>query len=199
MTIIVQSPTSVTVDGSNYGPVCDTITNNRHLASDVQISLEAWHAQLIADHAAALKAQADGHAVAVQAIRDEQAAKDAAQAKAAADAQAAQQAAQAAQQAQVEAANAQTAQANAVVQALRDELSPPGTFSRLQFRDKFTAEEWATIRAGCATDENLARFYETWLAADYINPADPMTIAGLGYLASVSLLTPERMASILSQ
>jgi len=40
--IIVQSPTVVLVDGQNYGKVADTIANNKQLASDIQIALEAW-------------------------------------------------------------------------------------------------------------------------------------------------------------
>ena len=41
-TIIIQSPTAVFVDGENYGKVADTIANNKQLASDIQIALEAW-------------------------------------------------------------------------------------------------------------------------------------------------------------
>ena len=40
--IIIQSPTVVLVDGENYGKVCDTIANNKQLASDIQIALELW-------------------------------------------------------------------------------------------------------------------------------------------------------------
>lgn len=40
--VVVQSATSVTVDGVNFGKPADAIVNNPKLASAVQIALEKW-------------------------------------------------------------------------------------------------------------------------------------------------------------
>lgn len=44
-TIIVNSPNEVLVDGDVFGVVADTIVNNPHLASDIQLALAAKWAE----------------------------------------------------------------------------------------------------------------------------------------------------------
>lgn len=53
-TIIVQDLQHVLVDGSNFGAVSDTISNNKDIASDVQRSLVAWQKTLSDEHDSAL-------------------------------------------------------------------------------------------------------------------------------------------------
>jgi len=60
--IIIQSPTVVLVDGENYGKVCDTIANNRQLASDIQIALEEWASELTAENERLAKLLAEASA-----------------------------------------------------------------------------------------------------------------------------------------
>lgn len=50
--IKVKSPTHVEIDGQLAGKVVDVMVNHKHLASDVQIAFESFHAET-------LKAQAD--------------------------------------------------------------------------------------------------------------------------------------------
>lgn len=42
MIVVVIDPTNVSVDGSNFGAVADTIANNPNLASAIQIALQNW-------------------------------------------------------------------------------------------------------------------------------------------------------------
>lgn len=53
--VTIQSPSSVSVDGVNFGAVADAIANNRHLASDIQRALVAYDDEQKAAHADALK------------------------------------------------------------------------------------------------------------------------------------------------
>lgn len=52
--VIVQSATSVTVNGDDYGKPADAIANNKQLAPLIQTALEAWAAKLEADKADAI-------------------------------------------------------------------------------------------------------------------------------------------------
>jgi hypothetical protein len=51
--IVVNNVTSVTVDGTDYGKPADAIANNKQLAPAIQLALEKWAADLIADKATA--------------------------------------------------------------------------------------------------------------------------------------------------
>jgi len=55
----IESPSSVSVDGINYGAVADCIANNPHLASDIQRALVAYDDAQKSAHADALKAAAE--------------------------------------------------------------------------------------------------------------------------------------------
>lgn len=46
--VVVQSATSVTVDGVNFGKPADAIANNPKLASAIQVALEKWAADVTA-------------------------------------------------------------------------------------------------------------------------------------------------------
>lgn len=57
--VVVQSATSVLVNGEDYGKTADAIANNKQLAPLIQTALEAWAAKIedakadaIAEHAA---------------------------------------------------------------------------------------------------------------------------------------------------
>jgi hypothetical protein len=54
--VAIVSPTSVTVDGANYGTPIDTMKNNPQLASAIQAALVVWQNQQLA---AVVAAQAD--------------------------------------------------------------------------------------------------------------------------------------------
>ncbi len=45
--IIIESAKAVLVDGVNYGAVADTITNNKQLTSDVQLSLLDYEKEIL--------------------------------------------------------------------------------------------------------------------------------------------------------
>lgn len=81
--VTIQSPSSVLVDGVNFGAVADAIANNRHLASDIQRALVAYDDEQKAAHADALKTALEKltaeHAEALANLTDE---RDAAKAEA---------------------------------------------------------------------------------------------------------------------
>lgn len=52
--VIVQSATSVLVNGDDYGKPADAIANNKQLAPLIQTALEAWAAKVEADKADAV-------------------------------------------------------------------------------------------------------------------------------------------------
>lgn len=52
--VIIQSATSVLVNGEDYGKPADAIANNKQLAPLIQTALEAWAAKVEADKADAI-------------------------------------------------------------------------------------------------------------------------------------------------
>lgn len=52
--VVVQSATSVTVDGVDYGKPADAIANNKALAPAIQNALEAWAAKVNQERADAI-------------------------------------------------------------------------------------------------------------------------------------------------
>lgn len=67
-----------------------------------------------------------------------------------------------------------------------------------QFLLRFTPEERSSFRQAAATDEIVADFQMLAMAAQEIVADDPNTVAGMGYLVSVGLITPERRDEVLA-
>ena len=67
-----------------------------------------------------------------------------------------------------------------------------------QFLLRFTAEERASFRAAAQTDPIVADFQMLATAAQEVVADDPNTVAGMGYLVAVGLLTPERRDEVLA-
>jgi hypothetical protein len=70
-------------------------------------------------------------------------------------------------------------------------------FSSLDFLNRFTPSERASLRAAAQTDEKVADFSQLASAAQEIANNDPVTLAGMDYLVSVGLLTRARADEIL--
>lgn len=66
-----------------------------------------------------------------------------------------------------------------------------------EFLGRFTAVERATIRDAALADAGVADFLMLAQAAQDIVSDDPVTIAGMDYLVSLSIITPARRAEIL--
>lgn len=73
----------------------------------------------------------------------------------------------------------------------------PLSWTAYQFLLRFTEAELTAIRAASVNDPVTWRFLTLATAAQEINSDDPNTIAGMDYLVSQNLLTPERKAEIL--
>lgn len=71
--------------------------------------------------------------------------------------------------------------------------------SLLAFFNRFTTAERLSIRQAQVSNPVVADFMMLVNAAKFIGLADDNTVAGLGYLKSVNLVTAERAAQILSQ
>jgi len=67
-----------------------------------------------------------------------------------------------------------------------------------EFLNRFTAEERATIREAAVLDGGVADFLMLAQAAQDIVSDDPVTIGGMDYLVSLTIITPARRAEILS-
>jgi multidrug efflux pump subunit AcrA (membrane-fusion protein) len=61
MAITITSPQALQIDGQNYGNVADAIANNRQLAGDIQLALNAWYLALQAEQQQALEIQQTQH------------------------------------------------------------------------------------------------------------------------------------------
>ena len=153
-TVVVVSPSLVTLNGRGAGGVVSFVATNPQFAGTVQVGLEAWEAaqtKAVADvQAEQIKAVAEVQAAQTKAVADAQAAQtkaaadvrdaQAAQTKAAADVQAAQTKA---------VADAQAAQAlaesklKALIEGARAALEKPTTAARLAAADALiqTAEQ----------------------------------------------------------
>lgn len=77
-------------------------------------------------------------------------------------------------------------------------ISAPKVHTAYQFLLRFTAEERAAFREAANTDPIVADFQQLAGAAQEVWTDDPMTIAGMGYLVAVGLLTEQRKNEILS-
>jgi len=73
----------------------------------------------------------------------------------------------------------------------------PRSWTAYQFLLRFTEAELTGIRAASINDPVTWRFLTLATAAQEINSNDPTTVAGMDYLVSQNLLTPERKAEIL--
>lgn len=56
-TITIESPSSISIDGIQFGSVVDTAMNNTQHASDIQRALEAAWSNLLEVHATALQTE----------------------------------------------------------------------------------------------------------------------------------------------
>lgn len=74
----------------------------------------------------------------------------------------------------------------------------PKFYTAYQFLLRFTPEERAAFRAAANTDSIVADFQQLAGAAQEVWTDDPMTIAGMGYLVAVGLLTESRKNEILA-
>lgn len=83
--------------------------------------------------------------------------------------------------------------------------TPPTVYSKFGFRSRFTLSELVVIDNSFVnpslTDEQKATLNtigKNFEVADEIDLAHPATIAGIQYLTSIGLLTPERATEILT-
>lgn len=67
-----------------------------------------------------------------------------------------------------------------------------------QFLLRFTAQERALIRTTALSDQQVDDFLFLATAAHEVAADDPMTIAGMDYLVSISIITEQRKQEILS-
>lgn len=66
-----------------------------------------------------------------------------------------------------------------------------------QFLTRFTGLEREAIRTEAKTNSNVADFLMLATAAQVIISDDPITVAGMGYLVSIGLITEQRKNQIL--
>jgi hypothetical protein len=79
--------------------------------------------------------------------------------------------------------------------------SPPISLTRhswLEFRGRFTEAEQAAIMTAALSNAALFSWLLDGAGAQFIDTADPRTIAGVQSLVSANLLTSERAAEILA-
>jgi len=85
-----------------------------------------------------------------------------------------------------------------VLQYVPPTLPPPGQFSSLAYLDLFTETEQLQVVTATMQSAQVKLWYDKMLAAEYITLADVRTEQGLAVLVSLSLLTPERKAQIIT-
>lgn len=73
---------------------------------------------------------------------------------------------------------------------------PPGVLTRLEFLRRLTPAERIAARA--ASDPVIDDFLALLQLAEHVDVGDADTVAGVGYLASVGVLTEARAAEVLS-
>jgi len=71
------------------------------------------------------------------------------------------------------------------------------TWTAYEFLNRFTGTEREAIRTEAKTNPNVADFLMLATAAQVIISDDPITIAGMGYLVSIGLITDQRKNQIL--
>lgn len=72
------------------------------------------------------------------------------------------------------------------------------TWTTLEFMLLFTPEERAAVRAVAASDLMAADFLQLLQAAQEVVSDNPLVAQGMGYLAMLGALSPERMTEILN-
>lgn len=80
-------------------------------------------------------------------------------------------------------------------------LNPPSVstkISKLAFRQRFTTTELVNIKVASATNPVIAVIMDNLQVATYIDLGRIEVAQSLGYLVSQSLLTPERMTTVLN-
>lgn len=87
---------------------------------------------------------------------------------------------------------------DATTQSFVAASAPPASLSQLDFLRRFTVQERVAVREAAKTDAIVADFLDLLNRATEIHVDAPDTIAGIGYLVSVSLLTEPRAAEILA-
>ena len=70
--------------------------------------------------------------------------------------------------------------------------------TKLQFMKRFSAQEYAAIKAAAAVNGELDFFWQKFLMAQDIVISDPELIAGLNALEQAGVLAPGRAAEILA-
>ena len=71
------------------------------------------------------------------------------------------------------------------------------TYTALEFLSRFTEAELNSVEIAREADSVVRDFYRSALAAQEVVSDDPRTVAGMGYLVSINLLTANRAAQIL--
>jgi len=71
------------------------------------------------------------------------------------------------------------------------------SWTAYQFLLRFTQQERSAYRAAAQTDDLVADFLNLATAAQEVVNDDPMTVAGMDYLVSIGILTPQRKSEIL--
>lgn len=70
--------------------------------------------------------------------------------------------------------------------------------TKLQFLKKFTAGEYAAIKAATAQNGELDYYWQMFMVAEQINITNPDTISGVNMLATLGLITSQRATEILN-
>lgn len=78
------------------------------------------------------------------------------------------------------------------------EPKPVRLLSHLDFLDRLTAQEYATIKAACAANVTLDFEWQKFFSAQWIDLDDARTIYGIQMLESVGLIATGRAAEILA-
>ena len=78
-------------------------------------------------------------------------------------------------------------------------ILPPRVYqwTAYEFLNRFTGTEREAIRTEAKTNPNVADFLMLATAAQVIISDDPVTVAGMGYLVSIGLITDQRKNEIL--
>lgn len=82
-------------------------------------------------------------------------------------------------------------------------VAPPGynptiKLTKLKFRLRFTVPELVGVFMASASNPMLQLLLSNQAIADYVDLLDPVTIAGVGYIESLGLITADRMNAILT-
>jgi hypothetical protein len=75
---------------------------------------------------------------------------------------------------------------------------PSYCLTKLEFMNRFTLTELATMEGMSASDPILRVLQRQQEVADFIDLMDPRTTEAIGYLASIGVITVERMNTILT-